>query len=337
MTSAGRTSGGTATRVAVVTDSTSCLPPALARQHQITVVPLDVVVDGERYLDGPELGADRLVVALRRGAKVTTSQPPPAAFVAAYERAAADGATQLVSVHLSGELSGTVRAARLAAAAVPVPVRVVDSRSVGLGLGFAVLAAARLASPAPDEPDKPSHRPGTTDRFGALRDLPRRAVRPRRAARRRDDEVPPPPGPDEVAARATEVARTARVHFLVDSLEHLRRGGRLSAAGAALGTVLQLRPLLALHDGRVTTAEKVRTREAARRRLEQVARADLAGRPAVALGVQHLGRPDEAAALLDALVLAAPGSVRDALVAEAGVVLGAHAGPGLLAVVVANA
>ena len=111
------------------------------------MVPLGVIVDGVEHVEGVDLLPSVLLGALSQGSrKVPKSQPPPAAFAAAYERAAAAGALEIVSVHLSGELSGTVRAARLAAGSSPIPVHVVDSRAVGMALGFAVLAAARLAA-----------------------------------------------------------------------------------------------------------------------------------------------------------------------------------------------
>jgi len=131
--------------VAIVTDSTASLPEGAAERWGVGVVPLDVVVDGERHVEGVDLSPDALLAALTHGGKVTTSQPPPAAFASAYERAAASGAREIVSIHLSGELSGTVRAARLAAESSSVPVHVVDSGVVAMALGFAVLDAARFA------------------------------------------------------------------------------------------------------------------------------------------------------------------------------------------------
>lgn len=345
-----------APRVVVVTDSTSCLTAADAAAWGIDVVPLDVAADGERFRDGVDLTPEGLVAALASGRRVTTSQPPPAAFAAAYEAAAARGAAEVVSVHLSGELSGTVRAAGLAAQLAPLPVHVVDSRSAGLGLGFAALAAAEAAR-------------GTV--WG--------------------------PGDGASAAGAAEqVGRSTAAWFVVDSLDHLRRGGRLSAAAAAFGTVLGLRPVLALRDGRIEVAERVRTRRAARDRLHALAVAEVArrvpgagvrvaggpvagepgagarvgaaqdgreagglevhgreatehapdgrvldGREAgagvaavVRVGVQHLGRPEAAeevaARLREALGL------DEVLVREVGAVLGGHLGVGALAVTVTD-
>lgn len=300
----------------VVTDSTACLPPDLLRAHHVRVVPLDVVVDGVRSLDG-EVAPTDLLAALRRGARMSTSQPPPAAFSAAYARAVDDGATAIVSVHLSGALSGTVAAARAAATDCPVPVEVVDSGSAAMGLGFAVLAAARFAEAVP---------------------VAARPSRWRRLRRRRSAPgAAPAPTAADVAAVAARSAQDASVWFLVDSLDHLRRGGRLSAASAVLGTLLALHPLLTLTAGRLTVATKVRTRRAARQRLEQLAVDAVLARGAARVAVHHLDQEVAARELADAIVDRAQGRVAEVVVAPAGAVLAAHVGPGLLAVVVSDA
>ena len=273
--------------VHVVTDSTASLPPG--DDPRLRVVPLHVVVDDESYLEGVGLTAEDVAAHLLAGRRVTTSQPTPRAFVDAYVAAAGAGAREIVSVHLSGELSGTVHAAALAAADSPVPVRVVDSRTVAMGLGFAARAAAEAAA----------------------------------------DGAPA----DVVARRAIEVADASRAIFLVDSLDHLRRGGRLSAASAALGAVLGVRPLLAVRDGRIDVVQKVRTKAAAVERLTAVA-AESAGRRAQpVLAVHHVGADDAARRLADEL---ADRTGLRAVVTPVSAVLGAHVGPGVLAVVVTD-
>lgn len=280
-----------------------------------------MIVDGVEHVEGVDLSPADLLGALTQGSrKVTTSQPPPAAFAAAYERAAADGAREIVSVHLSGELSGTVRAARLAAGSSPVPVQVVDSRAVGMALGFAVIEAARLAAqPLPELP-------APSGRLAAARSWWQ--------DRHRVDPVPRTGA--EVATRAHRTAESARVWFLVDSLDHLRRGGRLSAPAAALGTVLGLRPILTLSDGGVELLEKVRTRRAGRDRLVALAIADASERVSARIAVHHLGQPEMAQALADELSAALGDRLVEVVVSESSAVLAAHAGPGVLGIVVAD-
>ncbi|MBD9700112.1 DegV family protein [Flavimobilis sp. GY10621] len=277
-------------RVRVVTDSTCALPAALAAAAGLATVPLHVVVDGAEHLEGVDVDDDALAAAIVAGARVTTSQPTPAAFARVYARVADEGAADVVSVHLSGELSGTVHSAAAGAAGAPVNVRVVDSRSAATGMGFAALEAARAAERGADA----------------------RTV-------------------EQVALR---VASSATTLFLVGSLDHLRRGGRLTRAAAALGNVLGMRPLLTLRDGRIEVLAKVRTRAAAIDRLVEIAReaAARAARPLVA--VHHLDTPADAAALAARLDDVASEPV---LVGPVGAVLGAHVGPGLLAVVVVDA
>lgn len=136
--------------VVVVTDSTASLPVEEADAAGIAVVPLQVILEGETAVDdAAALGRD-LAQALRSGGKATTSQPAPEVFARTYARLAQEGARAIVSVHLSGELSGTVRSAAEAATRSPVPVHVVDSRTVALGTGFAALAGARAAADGAD-------------------------------------------------------------------------------------------------------------------------------------------------------------------------------------------
>ncbi|GEL96208.1 DegV family protein [Cellulomonas composti] len=275
------------------------------------VVPLEVLAEGGTYTEGVDLTSAELLAMLQRGVRVTTSQPAPAAFAAAYAQAAADGAREVVSVHLSGELSGTVQAARLAANDAPVPVHVVDSRLAAMALGFTVLEVARFATTAlPDE-----------------------------TAGGRSWRRPHPslPGGEAVAAHAATAAAGARAWFLVDSLDHLRRGGRLSTTSAAIGTVLGLRPLLTLSDGAVVVAERVRTRRAARERLEAVAAAFASERGDVRVAVHHLGEPEVAQRFVEDLGRRIGSHAVELVACEASAVVAAHVGPGVLAVVVADA
>lgn len=139
--------------IAVVTDSTASLPPALRREHGIRAVPLHLVVDGVDRVEGDEADATSVIEALRRKASVSTARPAPKSFLDAYEAAAADGATEIISMHISGALSGTSDSARAAAEDAPVPVHVVDSRTVAMDLGFAAIGAARDAAAGRDVAD----------------------------------------------------------------------------------------------------------------------------------------------------------------------------------------
>ncbi len=273
--------------LAIVTDSTAYLPQDAVDRHGIVVVPLSVAVGDEALDDGVEISPKDLAEALRAKRSVTTSRPSPETFAAAYRDAFESGARGVVSLHLSGELSGTCEAARLAAAEAPLPVRVVDSRLVGMALGYSVLTAAE----------------------GAAAGL----------------------SLDEAAAAAVQRAAHTSGFFYVDTLEHLRRGGRIGAARALLGSALAVKPLLHLSGGRIEPLEKVRTASRAIARLEEIA-VEQAGDLVVDITVHHLAAEDRAEPLAERLRERVPG-LRDLGVAEVGAVIGAHVGPGLLAVV----
>src|SRR5688500_1012879 len=129
--------------VAVVTDSTASLPAEVVAERGIVVVPLQVVIGADVYDEGPGGATPELVAeALKEWTPVSTSRPSPAALLEGYEQVARDGADEIVSIHLSGDMSGTFESAQLAARDASIPVVAVDSRQVGVATGYAVLAAA---------------------------------------------------------------------------------------------------------------------------------------------------------------------------------------------------
>ncbi|MEY9889056.1 DegV family protein with EDD domain [Catenulispora sp. MAP12-49] len=129
-------------RIALVTDSTACLSAEVAAAYGVRAVPLEVIVRGAPHSEADPATGELLVAALRGHETATTSRPSPEDFAAAYRAAAEAGAEGVVSLHISAELSATLESAELAAKDSPIPVRVLDSRTIGMALGFAVLAAA---------------------------------------------------------------------------------------------------------------------------------------------------------------------------------------------------
>ncbi|MEU4713742.1 DegV family protein [Micromonospora purpureochromogenes] len=276
--------------VAVVTDSTAYLPSELVHAHRLTVVPLTVVLNGAEGLEGIEtFPADATRVLGGRRVSVSTSRPAPEQFARTYRELLDAGADGVVSVHLSAELSGTVEAARLAAAELGDRVEVVDSRATGMGLGFPVLAAATAAAAGADLPGVRQAAQDTVDR--------------------------------------------TTIYFYVDTLEFLRRGGRINAAEALLGTALSVKPIMHMPDGAIVVRDKVRTASRGVARLVDLA-VEAAGDADVDLGVHHLAAPQRAEQLLEALTERLGDRLHDTYVSEAGAVVAAHAGPGLASVVV---
>ena len=278
---------------ALVTDSTAYLPADLLEGLAVHVVPLHVVVGGTEHAEGVDIDPAAVAAALRSFTPVSTSRPAPAAFLAAYRAAAEAGADAVVSVHISGDMSSTIGGAAIAAEESPVPVTVVDSRALGMAMGYAVLTGARLAA------------------GGAS------------AAEVAD------------AVRATCAAST--VVFYVDTLEYLRRGGRIGTAGALVGSALSIKPILGLRDGHIVPLERVRTSTRAIARIEDLAAEAAAALPPGATGVDvaihHLDSPERAERLAERL-RARLGEGVGLRVVELGAVVGAHVGPGTLAVAV---
>jgi DegV family protein with EDD domain len=236
--------------VSIVTDSTADVPPAMAADLGITVIPLTVFFGEAAYRDGVDVDADRFFELLERAEHhPRTSAPAVGDFQTAYEKLAAEG--EVLSIHISSKLSGTLNSAYAAAQAVGSSrVAVVDSQTASLGLGLAVIAAAGAAQ------------------AGAKLDECRQA--------------------------AQEALDRQRIYFTLDTLEFLRRGGRIGRAQALLGGILNIKPILTVTDGVVAPFEKVRARPKAIARLKQLL---AAGRAVTDVAVLHTTSPDEAAAL----------------------------------------
>jgi DegV family protein with EDD domain len=132
-------------RIALVTDSTCDIPLAWREQYEIQVVPLSIIFGDETYLDGIELTAKEFYKKLVTDPRhPTTSQPSQQLFLDAFSRAHAGGAEHVVVFTISASMSGTIASARLAAQESPIPVEIADSRNNSMGLGWQVMAAARM-------------------------------------------------------------------------------------------------------------------------------------------------------------------------------------------------
>ncbi len=285
-------------RTAVVTDSAAALPAdwvqSFAGDGRLTVVPMPIMVGAEIYGEGEDDITETIALALASGKSVKTSRPSPGQFEQAFLAAERRGYEGVVCVHISGALSGTADAARLAATRVNIPVEILDSGTVGMALGMGVQSAVEVAAAGVDL--------------------------------------------SGVAAAAAGNLAGTKVYFYVPSLEQLRRGGRIGAAASLLGTMFAIKPILAVEGGKIIPLEKVRSAAKAVARLEEIAAADAASRPAGAarLAVHHFGNSAEAEALAARLAAALPGCP-PAQISSLPAVLAAHAGLGVLAVIVGEA
>jgi len=266
--------------IRIVTDSTCDLPEAVVTEHGITIVPLYINFGDQSYLDGFELSRQEFYERLPDcDPPPTTAAPGTEMFRQAYEGLAGEGATEVLSIHISVSLSAVVDVARLAAQETDaVPVTVLDSGQLSLGTGFLVLAAAKAAAEGRSMGD--------------------------------------------IILMLEEQALRTHVFAALDTLEFLRRSGRMSRVMAGLGSVLRIKPLLRMYDGK-PTAERVRTRDRATKRLISLL-SDLVPLERVAL--VHTHAPDRAEDLRQRVQHLLPeGEIPSVDITP---VIGAHIGPG---------
>lgn len=267
------------TSVHVVTDSSCDLPQDVVDELDITIVPLSIRFGEDEFIDRVELSTNEFWAKCAASDELPeTAAPSPGAFEQAYREAAAAGASGVVTVVLSGDLSATIEAARSGARAVEdlIPVEVIDSRTVTLGLGTLAVLAAEAARDGAD--------------LATITSLVERA------------------------------APLTRVHGALDTLENLKKGGRIGAAQSLLGSLLSIKPLIEVRDGVVEPNGKQRTRSKALGYLVEQVRANAAD--IERLAVLHAACDD-----VDVLVRQLEPLVDTSiLVGQVGPVVGAHAG-----------
>lgn len=240
--------------IQLVTDSAMDVPPQLAEKYGITVVPVYVNIGEKGYLEGVELSRQEFYDNLETyDPYPTTAAPAPGTFAEVYGRLIANGATEIISIHLASKLSATYNNARLGAelAATPeCPIHVVDSQQITLGGGLLVLVAAEAL-----------------------------------AAGKSAAEV--------LALLAERTPRTA-VFGMIDTMESLRRGGRVSWAAFGVGTLLQIKPVMMIRAGEITVVAKVRTKKRALKQMQEMV--EEYG-PFERIAILHVHAPDAAVEL----------------------------------------
>lgn len=274
--------------IKIVTDSTSDLPETLIAQHDITVVPAHINIGDHSYLDGIELSREEFYENLPHYDPLPqTSTPGLGAFIRTYEQLADDGATQILSIHISAKLSGMMNVAHSAAQTTEaVPITVFDSRQLSLGTGFLVLTAARAAQEGYSM--------------------------------------------QEIVGLLEQQTQRTYSFALLDTLEFLRRGGRLSRFQSGVGALLRIKPLLIVNNGEMTM-QRVRTRTRARERLIGLV-SDLI--PLEQLALIHAHAPDAVEELRQQVQHLVPKGTQDGLItAEVTPAIGTHVGPGAVGLV----
>ncbi len=275
-------------KIALITDSTCDIPPALREQYGINVVPLSIIWGDEQLRDGVDIQAEAFYTRLSADPTYpTTSQPTPQDFLSAYEKARQHGAQEIVVITISRAMSGTYESAQLAAPIIGLPVHLVDSKANSMSLGWQVLAAARAREAGGD-----------------------------------------------VAAMlaAADAARKSMVYIItLDTLEYLRKGGRIGGASAFIGTLLNFKPqILVNHEtGMVEAGRRTRTRQKAIQALHDDFFAQVDTRKKMRIAVLHNATLPEAEALAARVqVEFAPAELIISIVSP---VLGVHTGPRAIA------
>ena len=269
-------------RVAIFTDSASDLDPELAAADGIDIIPLMVSFGEDTYKAGVELSTeafwDRMVAPDAPFPKTAASSPGD--FKDAYERAFEGGAEAIVSIHVAGTLSGTIKSAQIARDMLPDrEIHVVDSLGASMGEGILARMAVELAAEG---------RPAA-----------------------------------EIAETLETRARDMRIYLTLETLEYLKKGGRISGTQAAIGTLLSVKPIIRVEDGVVDTIDKVRTRTKARERMIEL----ITERPIERLAVLHTQSPD-VEAFRDEVASRAGLDAREVTIDLVGASVGPHLGPG---------
>ena len=271
-------------KLAIVTDSVSDISPKIAKELDIKVVPLTVIFGTEQFLDGIELSNAEFFKKLETDPNhPSTSQPSPEAFVKTYEKLLKKG-YEILSVHVSAKLSGTINSAEQAIKAIDTnKIKIIDTGSASMAQGLVAMSAARAAKNAKSL--------------------------------------------DELAAIAESTAKKTTVFVAMDTMEFLKRGGRIGKARAMLGSILNIKPIITTNDGEIVPHSRARTiKKAISSMINDMGEKD----QIIEVAVLHSTTPDLAK---DVMTQINAQNLNNAgTITEIGPVVGTHAGPGCLAI-----
>jgi len=274
--------------IKIVTDSTAYLPQDIIAQHDIRIVPLNVLFGVKCYQEGIDLNYKQFYRMLAEAEELpTTSQPAAGDFLTVYSELVEAG-HEVISIHISSGISGTVDSALAAQKMLSRPdqISVIDSLSTSIGLELIVRSALEAIE----------------------------------AGRSRKD----------IVALLEKMIQSLHVYFVVDTLEYLQKGGRIGAASALLGTVLQFKPILLLKNGKIEPWGKVRTKRKAVTKLLDIMEEKVGSQAPARIGVTHAEVPGEAEALVKKLHQRL--NFENCCVSQIGPVIGTHTGPGVVGV-----
>ncbi|QGQ96932.1 DegV family protein [Paenibacillus psychroresistens] len=275
--------------VRLVTDSTADIPREVCLSLGIEVVPLKVHFGNDTYRDGVSLQAEQFYELLKQSPVMpTTSQPSPVDFLEIYKRLNEEPDVQIISIHISSELSGTYQSAVLAKSLLKekADITTIDSRTASYGFGGIVVAAAVAAGQGKSK--------------------------------------------EAILILIQKLMDQSKLYFLVDTLEYLQKGGRIGKVAALLGSLLKIKPILSVEEGEAVSVEKVRGQKAAVQRIIELFKLSEMASSKVNVMIAHSNTP-EAAEQLGELVKASF-QLTTLSFTTLGPVIGAHVGPGTVAV-----
>lgn len=275
--------------IRIVTDSTCDLPKDWLKTYDLHIVPININFEKESYLEGQTIDPPTFYRKVAEGSVFPkTSQPSVGQFTTVYRKVAKPG-DQILSIHVTGKLSGTVRSAEMAREELKgeMEVQVFDSLCGSAAMGYMCVEAARMA--------------------GQGKSL------------------------SDILRRLEEIRPRVRIFLTLQNLEYARRSGRVGALGAALASLLNVKPIVALEDGLLEAKEKVRTRKKAVDRMIEMMAESIGTSAPVNLAVIHAEAHGEAQELAEESrnVFKA----KEFFISDMATSLAVHFGPGTLGLV----
>lgn len=274
-------------KIAIITDTDASLPNDIAAKYGIQQVPITVHFGDEILETGIDIDDVALFTRIdKEGRLPTTAAPAPGKFVAAYQAAFASGADEVICFAVSSEVSATYSAAVTAAETLPDhKITVVDTRSLSVGQGFQVLAAAEAAQ---------------AGKSGA-----------------------------EILAIAEDVLATSHFYAALSTLKYLAMSGRVGHLAAGMASLLNIKPVLTIQDGKLDMLEKIRTKKKAWSRTVELIQAAVDGKPIERMAITHVAVP-EAAKDFETLLRASLDCPEEILITELSAGLSVHSGAGMV-------